>query len=208
MPLTMKFLSLLLPLVSVSQAMSSSKRGLCFVPNATTPEDNHIWTENPSDLTWYYNYHQEPSTIYENRTQEEFEFIPMLWGAPHQDNESTFEDAVKTLIQQGRQIDYVMTFNEPEILEQWGGANLDPSFGAELWISNIPPLQTMGIKVGLPATAGAQGSFTWLEQFLSNCSEMVSGDGEKRNCTYDFVPFHHYGDFESLASAFGQYSAM
>ncbi|KAJ4408682.1 hypothetical protein N0V82_009636 [Gnomoniopsis sp. IMI 355080] len=204
----LRTLALLLPLTAVSQATSSPRRGLCFVPNVTTPQDDRIWIQQPSDLTWYYNYLQTPSVIFEDRTQEDFEFVPMLWGPPDKrDNASTFEDAVKTLVQQGRNIGHVMTFNEPEMLEQWGGANMDPRFGAEVWIRNIPPLQSMGIKVGLPATAGTQESFTWLERFLRNCSEMVSGDGEKRNCTYDFVPFHHYGDFVSLASAFGQYTA-
>lgn len=208
MMITIKLLVVLFPLASVSQATSSTKRGLCFVPNATTPQDDHIWTQQPNTLTWYYNYQREPSTTFNDRTLEDFEFIPMLWGAPDQDNESTFEDAVKSLVQQGRKIDHVMTFNEPEMPEQWGGANMEANFGAEVWLTSIPPLQNMGIKVGLPATAGTQDSFTWLEDFLGNCSEMMSGDGLKRNCTYDFVPFHHYGDFESLASTFGQYYAM
>jgi hypothetical protein len=33
------------------------------------------------------------------------------------------------------------------------------------------------------------------------------GGQEKRNCTYDFVPLHWYGDFQGLASHIGEYSA-
>lgn len=201
-------LALLALLGSFSRAASSPKRGLCFVPNVTTPQDDHIWTQQPSDLTWYYNYHSNPSKAFDDYTQEEFEFIPMLWGAPSPGNETLFVDTVKSLIHQGRNIEHVFTFNEPEMPEKWGGANIDARSAAEIWLSNITPLRTMGIKAGLPATAGSQESFTWLQHFLANCSKVLSEDGNEKNCTYDFVPFHHYGDFESLASAFGQYSAM
>lgn len=200
-------LALLLPLVSFSRAASSSKRGLCFIPNVTTPQDDLIWAQQPSDLTWYYNYHLQPSEAFNDHTQDDFEFVPMLWGAPSPGNEFVFVDTVKDLVHQGRNIKHVFTFNEPEMPEQWGGANVPARLGAEIWASAIPPLRRMGIKAGLPATAGTQESFTWLEHFLANCSEILSQHGEEKNCTYDFVPFHHYGDFESLASAFGQFSA-
>lgn len=203
-----RFLVMLIPLASISQAASSPKRGLCFVPNETTPQDNHLWTQQPSDLTWYYNYDSTPSKVFDNHTQDEFAFIPMLWGPPSPGNESVFVDTVKDLVHHGRNINHVFTFNEPEMPEKWGGANVPARLGAEVWAKTIPPLRSMGIKAGLPATAGTQESFTWLKQFLGNCSEILSADGEDRNCTYDFVPFHHYGDFESLASAFGQFSAM
>lgn len=203
-----KSLALLLPLASFSLAASSSKRGLCFIPNVTTPQDDHVWSQQPSDLTWYYNYHTSPSEAFNDLTQEEFEFIPMLWGPPSPGNESVFLHTVKDLVHQGRNINHVLTFNEPEMPEQWGGANMDARYAANLWVKSIPPLRKMGIKAGLPSTAGTQESFTWLEHFLGNCSEILSMDGEEKNCTYDFVPFHHYRDFESLASAFGQFSAM
>lgn len=156
-------LALLLPFVLLSHASFSTKRGLCFTPSKTTPQDNHLWAQQPSDLTWYYNYRSEPSNCLGTQTQEEFEFVPMFWPPKNQGQESTFVDKVQGFIHQGCNITHVFTFNEPEMSWQWGGANMDPRVGARLWSSNIPRLQSMGIKAGLPATAGTSTSLAWLE---------------------------------------------
>jgi hypothetical protein len=80
----------------------SSKRGLIFIPSADHPSDNQIWVENGSDLTWYYNYGADPSATYNNRTQDEFEFVPMLWS-----NGTTFLSDIKAQIKGGRNISHV-----------------------------------------------------------------------------------------------------
>jgi len=42
---------------------------------------------------------------------------------------------------------------------------------------------------------------------LTECSKLISTADNQRNCTYDFVTIHWYGNFEGLASHMGEYSA-
>lgn len=188
-------------------ASRSAKRGLVFTPNSTWPQDNYIWTRSPSDLTWYYNYGSTPSPVYQNLTQEAFEFVPMLWGAPSNTSDTTFLTTIEDLISKGTNISHIMTFNEPELSQDYGGSNVEPEVAAEIWVSNIIPLQKLGVKVGLPACSGSTDSVPWLNQMLGNCSKLTSNGSTKTNCTYDFVPLHWYGSFEGLASHIGTYAA-
>ena len=189
-------------------ATKSSKRGLVFTPNATHPADNYVWLRDPSDLTWYYNYGGSPSPAFSNQSQARFEFVPMLWGAPADLSDTSFLTTVKALVtNKGLDIKHVMGFNEPDGPFEWGGSNIDPTVAARVWVANIVPLQEMGIKVGLPACTGGWGGVPWLTQFLGNCSLIVSAGGDERNCTFDFVPIHWYGDFGALASHIGTYTA-
>ncbi|KAN0096398.1 glycoside hydrolase family 128 protein [Hyaloscypha variabilis] len=171
----------------------SSKRGLVFVPSETHPSDNQIWVEGTSDLTWYYNYGVSPSPAYSNRTQSDFEFVPMLWS-PSND----FLSSIKTMISGGRNITHIMTYNEPDGTSSTGGSDVDPSVAATNWISQVEPLRKLGIKTGAPAVTGSPSGFTWLSQFFDACHSQGT------NCTADFFPIHWYGNFEGLASHIGQ----
>jgi hypothetical protein len=175
---------------------ASSKRGLVFVPSNDHPSDNQIWVENGSDLTWYYNYNADPSTTYNNRTQSEFEFVPMLWS-----NGTTFLADIKAQIKGGRNITHVLTYNEPDGPASTGGSNIDPVYAAKNWISQIEPLRELGIRTGAPAVTGSPGGFTWLAAFFAACA------AQGTNCTADFFPVHWYGNFEGLASHLGQVTA-
>lgn len=186
-----------------------SKRGLVFTPNTTTPEDDRIWVQSPSDLTWYYNYGEFPSAAFDDVPQSKFEFVPMLWGAPEDVNNITFLDTVKSLIKdKGVNITHALSFNEPDLSWEYGGSNIDPEKAAQVYVNNFIPLQKLGVKVGLPACAGHPEGLAWLQDFLDKCSAIVSEGGNKKNCSYDFVPLHWYGNFEGLASHMGSYSAV
>ncbi|RYP32662.1 hypothetical protein DL766_003882 [Monosporascus sp. MC13-8B] len=187
----------------------SPKRGLVFVPDPRWPEDAAVWTSQPgSPLTWYYNYEWEPSAEFAGLPQEDFEFVPMLWGAPEDEDDVSFRESIEAQIDAGRDIRHVLAFNEPDGPQgQSGGSAVDPARAARVWIRNIEPLAERGVKLGLPACTGGWGGIPWLQQFLGNCSELVSSGGEERNCTYDFVNIHWYGNFEGLASHMGSYSA-
>ena len=201
-------LSLLAAVSSTSAASSSSKRGLCFVPNAAWPEDNWVWTRQPTDLTWYYNYGPTPSPAYSNLTQDVFEFVPQLWGAPANLDDTTFLTTIQNLIKnKGMNISHVLGFNEPDGKIEWGSSDIQPSVAAKVWVKNIIPLQNMGVKAGLPACTGGWGGVPWLTQFLGNCSKEISTAQQTKNCTFDFVPIHWYGNFDGLASHIGTYSA-
>lgn len=176
----------------------SSKRGLVFVPSSKYPQDNQIWVESGSDLTWYYNYGATPTTTYNNLSQSEFEFVPMLWGAPTSTSDNTFLTGIKQLISDGTNISHVLTFNEPDGTTSTGGSNVDPTLAATTWIREVEPLRKLGIKAGAPAVTGSQSGFTWLSSFFSSCTSQGT------NCTVDFIPIHWYGNFEGLASHIGQ----
>ncbi|KAK0622076.1 glycoside hydrolase, catalytic core [Bombardia bombarda] len=210
-PTAVTFLAAVLSLVTPSAAgpLASSKRGLVFTPNTTFPSDNYIWTQQPSDLTWYYNYKPLPSPEFNNVTQAAFEFVPMLWGAPQSwDSDTTFVTTVESLIKDRNiNISRVLTFNEPDGPTMYGGSDIAPRVAAQVWVNNIIPLQKLGLEVGLPACTGGYSGIPWLTEFLGNCSLILSSADEVRNCTYDFVPLHWYGNFEGLASHIGEYSA-
>ncbi|TRX93523.1 hypothetical protein FHL15_005495 [Xylaria flabelliformis] len=197
--------ALLAAVLSVAHAQTrSDKRGLVFVPNKKTPEDNTIWVRDGSDLTWYYNYDPTPSPAFADKSQSDFEFVPMLWGSI---DDTSFLDSVNKLIDGGRNISHVLTFNEPDGSTQNGGSNVAPSKAAQVWVDNIIPLTEKGIKAGLPTCTGGEGGIPWLQQFLGNCSQLISTDGNQKNCSYDFVGIHWYGNFEGLASHLGEYAA-
>lgn len=87
---------------------SSHKRGLCFTPNVTTPQDDKIWIQPSHLLPWYYSYGMTPPSTFDNVSQDEFEFVPMLWGAPAHPADTTFLDTIRKLIESGRAISHVM----------------------------------------------------------------------------------------------------
>lgn len=186
----------LLPAAQAAAAATfskSDKRGLVFVPSTKHPEDNQVWVQSGSDLTWYYNYGVQPSSAFASTTQDDFEFVPMLWGTSN-----TFLADIKALVAGGRNISHVMAFNEPDGTSSTGGSNIDPTAAAATWIEQIEPLRAMGIKTGAPAVTGAPGGFTWLSEFFASCASRGT------NCTADFIPVHWYGNFEGLASHLGQ----
>jgi hypothetical protein len=173
---------------------SSNKRGLIYI-TSDHPSDAQIWVENNSDLTWYYDYSDTPAAVYSNLSQEEFEFVPMLWGPT---NSSGFASEIKSQIISGRNITHILTFNEPDGASSTGGSEIMPADAASIWIKDIEPLRNESIRIGAPSVTGSQSGLTWLSEFFSNCTAL------KTNCTVDFIPLHWYGDFQGLASYLGQ----
>ncbi|KAL7801010.1 glycosyl hydrolase catalytic core domain-containing protein [Trichoderma afarasin] len=194
----------ILLLAGLASAQSSNKRGLVFTPNADWPSDNQIWVQSGSDLTWYYNYQSQPSPDYTSISQDQFEFVPMMWGVSANLSDTTFLSQVRTLINQGTNITHVLGFNEPDGSTSNGGSDIQPRDAAQAWVANFEPLGKMGIKLGLPATTGGPDGIPWLKQFLANCSDIVSTGNQKKNCTFDFLPVHWYDNFAGLASLIGE----
>ncbi|KAK1246489.1 hypothetical protein MKX08_000291 [Trichoderma sp. CBMAI-0020] len=192
-------------LAGFASASTSDKRGLVYVPSTAHPTDDQIWVQSGSDLTWYYNYQAEPSAAYNTSlSQQQFEFVPMMWGVSSNLSDTAFLNQVKALISQGTNISHVLGFNEPDGSTSTGGSGINPADAAKAWVANFEPLGKMGIKLGLPACTGGPGGLPWLKQFLSNCSALVSTDNQKKNCTFDFLPVHWYDNFAGLASLIGE----
>lgn len=186
--------AILFSLAPIVLSTSSSKRGLCHVPSDKHPGDDAIWTTTPgSDLTWYYNYKQDPSPSFEG--DESMQFVPMLWGASNSDVGTPFLDAVKKRINSGKKVSYVLGFNEPDGTSATGGSDIPADLAASTWKKQVEPLKELGVKLGAPAVTGAPTGFTWLENFFKEC------DG---GCNPDFIPVHWYGNFEGMASHVGQ----
>lgn len=160
----------------------SSKRGLVFVPNTAFPQDDQIWVNPSSDITWYYNYKSTPPYQFSNIDQSKLEFVPMLWGTPSDDS---FVTNVTALIKGGRNITHVLAFNEPDMRHSWGGSDMSVEAAIQGWKDQIEPLQKLGIKAGAPAIAY---NWTWFDEFALGCT----------NCTFDFIPVHSYGNFGAL----------
>lgn len=174
---------------------SSPKRGLCYV-EGEDPADDKTWDGSESDLTWYYNYQAMPTDAIDSKLQ----FVPMLWGADSSNDNAdatSFYDTVKGLIDSGREIQYVLGFNEPDGCTD-GGSCVDPSVAASEWIDKIEPLQDLDLQLGAPAVTGSPRGLQWLQEFYTAC------DG---GCTTDFLPIHWYGNFEGMASFMGQVNA-
>lgn len=211
-PLGSAALAAVIALISpVLAQTSSSKRGLVYVPNENHPDDDKIWVQEPTSLTWYYNYKEFPSSVYQDIPQSEFEFVPMLWGAPPNIDDTIYYDNIKSLINDRNvNVSHLLTFNEPDGPTYYGGSDMQPALAAQVWVNNVIPLQKEfpHLKVGLPGITGAPYGLEWMHQFLANCSSLISTDDKnKKNCTYDFVTIHWYGNFEGLASHLGTYSA-
>jgi len=176
-PSTYTALLSLAPLVIADNvALTSTKRGLCYVKGEDA-KDDQTWDGSESDLTWYYNYAASPISGIDDKLQ----FVPMIWDTSSAgDSPGSFYKTVKGLKDSGRKIEYILGFNEPDGCKD-GGSCIDASTAAEAWISEVEPLKNLGIKLGAPAVTGSPRGLTWLEDFYTAC------DG---GCTTDFMPIH------------------
>ena len=176
--------------LSSAQIHKSSKRGLIAITTPTNAADDSIWISSGSDLTWYYNYQDTPSSAFSN---SKLQFVPMLFGASGQD----FLNSVTQQLDSGTNITHVMAFNEPDGPTSTGGSNVSPQLAATTFIQEIEPLKKRGIKLGAPAVTGTDSGLNWLREFFAACNQ--SG-----GCTVNFIPLHIYGDFQGFASLLGQ----
>jgi hypothetical protein len=174
-------------------ALTSPKRGLCYV-QGEDPKDDQTWDGSESDLTWYYNYQANPTSGIDDKLQ----YVPMLWDTTSAgDDPASFYNIVKGLVDSGKEIKYILGFNEPDGCKD-GGSCIDADTAAQAWISEVEPLKDLGIKLGAPAVTGSPRGLAWLQDFYTAC------DG---GCTTDFMPIHWYGNFEGMASYMGQVNA-
>ena len=176
----------------LAQGLSSSKRGLIYIDSGYASDDDKIWDASNSDLTWYYNYGASPTSTFDHSN---LEFVPMCWGS--KSYADGFYDTVKSLIDNGMNIHYVLGFNEPDGCSG-GGSCVAPEDAVKTWMKEIEPLKKLGVKLGAPAVTGSSSGSLWLQKFYEHCAG---------RCNTDFLPVHWYGDFEGLASYVGLVNA-
>jgi hypothetical protein len=186
-------------------AAKSSKRGVAAVNNKDWPEDDAIWVRPDSPISWYYNFYWNVSDTYASLPQEQFEFVPMMWGGGV--NDTDFLGNVTEMIQPssgagGRNITHILAFNLPDRPYTTGGSQMEPADAAQAWVRNLLPLrEKFGVKVGLPAVEDPHGG--WVEPFLKNCSSLNDG----KDCAFDFVPLHCFGNLGVLKDQVGNFSS-
>lgn len=202
------------PALAAAAAVQNPKRGLVYVESPDA-EVNSIWIRDGSPLTWYYNYMQDASDALASAAQSDFEFVPMMWGAGADANDTSFLANVTALIRAGGSVSHVLGFNQPDAPD-WddGGSNMAPAHAARLWVRNFVPLRERGIKIGLPVVrAGVDAANNWTTPFLANCSELLGKEGgekgsgkESRDCPFDFVPIHAFGNLSALTRRIKRFS--
>ncbi|KAL9070929.1 MAG: hypothetical protein Q9161_004571 [Pseudevernia consocians] len=202
-------LTVLLSIVYCQSPVTSSKRGLVYVPNEKYPQDDANWDSSTSDLTWYYNYASKPSPAFANFPK--LQFVPMLWGTG---NSSTFLSDVQSQIKAGANITYVLGFNEPDGDSSTGGSAIPAETAAQIWMQQIEPLAKQGVKLGAPACTDFipvhwYGNFQGL---ASHIGEYV-GTFNKSIWVTEFADanvtrYSYFGAFRSDVSNVGANSAM
>jgi hypothetical protein len=167
----------------------SSKRGLIYIPNERTPQDDALWVQDGSVLSWYYTYTDRPNSAYDGK----LEFVPMMWGMGDNPDDTRFLESITSQLDAGADITHALAFNEPDLRNDWGGSDLEPARAARGYVANFLPLRRRGLKVGLPAVSGAGWGIQWLRDFRDNCTQLLNAD-----CEYDFLPVHWYDNFGGL----------
>lgn len=194
---TTLMLSALAAITSAAEVSSNStKRGLIYIPQnmADHPEDEALFLQPDTSMTWYYNYQSSPSP--QVAAAKHLQFVPMMWGNPETGNDFSFSDTVLDLKRRGLNITHVMGFNEPDGDYASGGSEISPLGAAASWIRVLEPLREKhGIKLVGPATTGGPKGFVWLAEFFQECAG---------RCHVDVLPVHWYGDFGGLASHIGE----
>ncbi|WVQ66906.1 uncharacterized protein L199_005097 [Kwoniella botswanensis] len=136
--------------------------------------DDTSWSQltNAQGLDWYWNWSYKP---FEGMQAE---FVACIWGEVMANE---FIGLGTGGLSQG--VQYVMSFNEPDMGADVGGSNIpDVAHAASLhqqWTANVPE----GVKIGAPAVARG-GDVKWFTPWVTACGGQ---------CKYDFVPIHFYG---------------
>lgn len=147
--------------------VTSSKRGLVYIPSQQNPPDDAVWDAPSSDLSWYYNYQSKPSPAFADNSK--LEFVSMLWGSS-----SSFLIDVQSQIEAGANIKYVL--GEPDgdsstyifrkdlctygkathrktcqgmlTLEHpiGGASDIPAETAAQIWMRQMQPLAKQGVR--------------------------------------------------------------
>ena len=140
--LTMKAVTvvLLYALVIAIVRAAELKRGLNLGSSDYEQIDLPKYLFSPV-LQWVYNYDPVPT---KGESYGNLSYVPMLWGQ----NESA---QFRTMILSGPRYQYLLSFNEPDMIRDVGGSNLSVENAAAIWQSQLQPLVKEGYKIGLPA---------------------------------------------------------
>ena len=171
----MKFFSLLLSaLVSLIALLPASthaaQRGLAWGTN-----DNWGSQVAKGLITWYWHWQDGPNSKFNGK----LEFVPCYWGPQYNSQWAQRKREMAANVPQA-----LLGFKEPDIK---GQSNLDPQTAANLWMQEIQPWKSRGVRLGSPQIVYNQD---WLGQFMTIC--------KSKGCTVDFIAIHWYGAWYDL----------
>ncbi|KAH8656588.1 glycosyl hydrolase catalytic core-domain-containing protein [Tricladium varicosporioides] len=153
-------------------------RGLPF--GNSTKFIQHWHDKENSRVSWAYNW----ASIASRDFPADLEFIPMLWGSPHNGDNNEWMTNVQLSLDQGSK--YIFSFNEPDSCFP-DQSCLKPEVAVESYKTNIVPFAARA-KLGSPSISNGGGSMDWLKSFMELC----------HGCPIDFVPVHWYANYDSL----------
>lgn len=193
--------SLLLLLHHVSPATShadlSSKRGLALI-SSTPDSDISFLTSSDSPIAWYYTW---SPYAHESISDSSVVFLPLLHGVDAAED----PDLRSILDRSPGSSTHLLTFNEPDHIEDDGGSDISPEDAAEAYIEYIAPLRDSDDdgqrtwNISHPSVTGSGQGLDWLRAFNESCYEIDPRNG----CPTDFIAVHYYGDFPGLAGWLG-----
>ncbi|KAJ3281837.1 hypothetical protein HK104_011256 [Borealophlyctis nickersoniae] len=150
---------------TATAAAVARKRGLAWPWNGLK-EDFVNFSGNLPHVTWLYNWEPyKPDGLPTN-----LEYVGMCRTAA---NVGTLSDRLKE-----SKPKILLGFNEPDLAG--GDGQMSVGTAVSLWRQHIQPT---GLRLGSPAPSNGPNGLTWLDQFMSQCT----------NCNVDFVAIHWYG---------------
>jgi len=162
------------PVSNSTPPPSGVKRGLAYnTASLCAP------LESSSVISWAYNWGSSSEGLSSN-----LDYVPMLWGlSGQQDN---FVANTKAAIKLGAK--YVMGFNEPDMIQRWGGSELSLTNAITGWKTYMQQFAGKA-QLGSPAVTNANSTsppagIPWIKEFEKQCGGA---------CQVDFYNIHWYG---------------
>jgi len=121
------------------------------------------------NVTWVYNWSEDPDQLEQCYEELGIQFIPMIWGL-NSHPEYIYGKSP-----------YLLTFNEPNFADQ---ANMTPKQAADFWPKIEAAAAKYGMKISSPSASygGFMDPIDWLDEFFRLCT----------NCKVDFITTHQY----------------
>lgn len=182
----MKYQSTLLAAVALfSLPALGKKRGLAFIQNGVSGDQEKIIAEQNSKVEFYWSWSLTPPAKLAGK-QVGPEFLPQV----HSPKDHGNLGALNNLPQSSK---HLLTYNEPDEEIANGGTKLDAAQAAKDYIEKIVPLRNRW-KISHPCVTGSPRGLNWLREFNKTCYSI----DKKNGCPADFIAMHWFGEAAGL----------
>ncbi|KAF7317237.1 Glyco-hydro-cc domain-containing protein [Mycena chlorophos] len=159
-------------LAALVPSVSGTARGLAWA----TDNDYAPNIGDKPMISWYY--HWEDGIV--PQMPSDLEFVPQFWGNTKWSQWNSVKSEMNSHWPK-----HILGFNEPDISSQ---ANMSPEYAAQVWMQELHPYGTKGVKLVSPAVAY---NLDWTDSFISAVA--------KSGGWVDMVGVHWYGSWQDLA---------